>query len=144
MCACVASARLLPMRHLLMVPDCGQPVATDVSSVVNLSGCYRLNFQQPLLIKYAGDDHRQRGAMTAQKFLSYFPVEYGELPGGEKCCYLGQVFHGHVGGCELRDDVVPDHSCLLDEIFRHLSVERFRNLTTNVKDSLGAGNFDGL
>jgi hypothetical protein len=48
-------------------------------AVANLSRRYRLDFQQPLLIEYAGDDHCQRGTMTAQKFSSYFPVGYGEL-----------------------------------------------------------------
>jgi hypothetical protein len=39
------------------------------------SSCrYRFNFQQPLLVKYAGDNHRQRGMMATEKFLSYFPV----------------------------------------------------------------------
>lgn len=66
-----------PMSTLGPVPS----VATGGFACVNLSRRYSLNLQQPLLVKYPSNNHGQRGSMSTQEFMSYFPVGHRELSG---------------------------------------------------------------
>jgi hypothetical protein len=59
---CAVAAESTQIIGRLTTPK--RPVATNRFAVVNLGCRYCLNFQQPLLIKNASDNHCQRGTMT--------------------------------------------------------------------------------